>query len=305
MDRRLTAWYEPRRAAYPWRRRPTPYRVLVSEMMLQQTQAARVVPAFRRFVRRFPSLGALAAASRAEVIRTWAGLGYNRRAVALSESAREIARDHGGRLPRDPEVLRRLPGVGPYTASAVAAIAFGAPLAAIDTNVRRVVSRSALGVEPDEVPAAELSEAADAALDRSDPATWNQAVMDLGREVCRPAPRCDVCPLAARCRFRASGRRPEARPRRDARFAGSSRQVRGRIVEALRRSDRMTLAYLASFTGVEVERAAVAVRGLHREGLVTAGPAALAGRPLGRVSLVHESPAISPSGRAWAKMGTG
>src|SRR5439155_2131769 len=128
--------YGSRRRAYPWRTPPgDPYRILVSEVMLQQTQAARVVPHYRAFIARFPSIETLAAARRAEVVAAWAGLGHNRRAVALSEAAGAIVRRHGGRIPSDPEVLVSLPGVGPYTAAAVASIAFGVPVAAIDVNV--------------------------------------------------------------------------------------------------------------------------------------------------------------------------
>lgn len=143
----LLRWYEPRRRAYPWRARPTPYRVLVSEIMLHQTQASRVEPVFAAFVRRWPSARALAAASRAEVVKAWSGLGYNRRAVALHEAARVIVAEHGGRVPRSLGALRRLPGVGPYTAAAVASIAFGEPVPLVDTNVRRVLARAELGVD--------------------------------------------------------------------------------------------------------------------------------------------------------------
>ena len=115
--------------------------------MLQQTQASRVVPAYRVFMARYPTVRSLAAASRRDVVRTWNGLGYNRRAVWLSEGAREIVREHGGRIPRDPATLRALPGVGPYTAAAVASMAFGQPVAVVDTNVRRVVARVHLGVD--------------------------------------------------------------------------------------------------------------------------------------------------------------
>ena len=134
-----------------------PYRTLVSEVMLQQTQAARVEPIFEAFVDLFPDVGALGAASRADVLRAWAGLGYNRRAVALHEAARAIVRDHGGRVPRDVAELRRLPGVGPYTAAAVASIGHGEPVAALDTNVRRICARVVHGVEPDEVSAPRLA----------------------------------------------------------------------------------------------------------------------------------------------------
>src|SRR5262245_52002667 len=185
----LFRWYRSRRLAYPWRPDPTPYRVLVSEFMLQQTQAARVAPVFDRFLLAFPTVEALAAAPRSAVLRSWAGLGYNRRAVRLHEAAKRIVTLHGGRVPAAPEVLRGLPGVGPYTASAVAALAYGVPVAAVDVNVARVVARAELGLDPHAAGRGRVSEAADAALDRRRPGPWNQAVMDLGRELCRPRPR--------------------------------------------------------------------------------------------------------------------
>jgi len=141
----LRAWYRPRREGYPWRRQGVdPYAVLVSEVMLQQTQAARVASAFEGFLRRFPDVSSLAAASRADVIRAWAGLGYHRRAVALHEAARTIVRVHGGMVPRDPRALQQLPGIGRYTASAVAAIAFLALAFAMRmrTLIRGHLSRS-------------------------------------------------------------------------------------------------------------------------------------------------------------------
>ena len=222
--------------------------------MLQQTQASRVEPVFETFLQRFPDVGALARASRADVIRAWSGLGYNRRAVALHEAARTIVREHGGRVPREPEVLRRLPGVGPYTASAVVSIGFGDPLPAMDTNVRRVVARVALGAEPDAIAAPELDAAAVAWLDRSAPADWNQGVMDLGRLVCRPAPRCPECPLAASCRFRRSRARPGSPGRHQASFDGSDRQVRGAIIRALRAGRSLDAAKIAAVTGHHVDR---------------------------------------------------
>ena len=185
----LLAWYTPRRRAYPWRaERPDPYLVLVSEVMLQQTQAARVVPAFTEFVGRFPTVGTLAAAARSEVVRAWDGLGYNRRAVSLSEAARDVVRDHGGRIPDRPELLATLPGVGPYTAAAVASMAFGVPAPALDTNAKRVTARVLFGLEWTDVEARRLREAATSWVDASDPGGWNQALMDLGREFCRLGP---------------------------------------------------------------------------------------------------------------------
>lgn len=279
----LRAWYGPRARAYPWRSRPTPYRVLVSEVMLQQTQASRVAPAFRSFLLRFPSVRALASAPSSEVLRAWAGLGYDRRAVRLHEAAREIVEEHGGRVPRDPVALRALPGVGPYTAAAVASIAFGKPVPALDVNVARVVARCRLGAEPHEQPLDRVREAAEGWLDREDPGGWNQALMDIGREVCRPTPRCAACPLASGCAFRRAGRRPARAPRRQGRFEGSFRQVRGKVLALLRERGEVSLGRLESEVGDR--RLAEAVRALVADGLVSVGPAALAGRPSGRVRL--------------------
>ncbi len=282
----LLRWYRSRREAYPWRIRPEPYRVLVSEVMLQQTQASRVVPAYLRFLRRFPTLAALARARRGEVIREWRGLGYNRRAVALSEAARAIVRDHGGRVPSDPEDLVRLPGIGPYTAAAVASLAYGKGVPAVDANVRRIAARAELGAEPHAVSPRRIQEVAAAWLDRRDPAAWNQALMDLGREVCRPLPRCSLCPLRGGCRFVDRRRSPESPPPRQQPFPGSFRQVRGRVVELLRERPS-TLGSLSTAAGEPIERVAKAVAALHAEGLVQAGPGAIRGRARGRVLLAE------------------
>ena len=281
----LLEWYAPRRRAYPWITSREPYAVLVSEVMLQQTQAPRVAVAYRAFLARFPTVGSLAEAPRREVLLAWEGLGYNRRAVALSEAARTIVRTHGGRVPRDPRRLRELRGVGPYTAAAIASIAFGEPIAAIDTNVRRVTARAHLGLEGHEVAPAEIVTLANAWLDRRDPGIWNQAVMDLGREVCRPTPRCEVCPLEHACRFRRLGAPVRPHPRPQPPFAGSEREVRGAVVRLLCRHRVLTLGSLGAKTGFPPPRVVSAVRGLAVDGLVDAGPAAIDGRSLGRVGL--------------------
>jgi A/G-specific adenine glycosylase len=280
--RALFRWYAGRRLRYTWRLRPDPYGVLVSEIMLQQTQASRVAPIFERFLERFPTMEALGAASRADVLRAWAGLGYNRRAVALHAAARTIVREHAGLVPSDPEALQGLPGVGPYTAAAVASLAYGAAVPALDTNVRRVIGRAALGT--DYASPRDVREAAVRWLDPEDPAGWNQAVMDLGREICRSRPRCGICPLARSCRYRP--RQVPAPPRRGKpAFEGSSRQLRGRLIAELRAAPARTLASLSRTAGVPVESVARSIRVLAREGLVDAGPGALAGRPGGRVRL--------------------
>ncbi|MEX2203108.1 MAG: hypothetical protein WD965_03360 [Actinomycetota bacterium] len=190
-------------------------------------------------------------------------------------------------MPRDPELLRRLPGIGAYTAAAVASLAFGEPVAALDTNVRRIVARVWAGRDAEEIAPADLRELAGRWLDRDDPSTWNQALMDLGREICRPLPRCDVCPIAFGCRFLAEGAMPSAARRRQGRFEGSSRQVRGAVVDALRRSGSSSLDAIARGTGFPSDRIREAVETLRRDGLVHAGPAALAGRPAGRVRLAR------------------
>jgi A/G-specific adenine glycosylase len=291
VSRALLDWFEARRRAYPWRGEQDPYRVLVSEVMLQQTQAVRVIPHYLLFLRRFPTVNALASAPRSEVVRAWAGLGYNRRAVALSTTARVIVRDHGGSVPADPERLLQLPGVGPYTASAVASLAFGAAVPAVDTNVRRVVARARLGLEVGKARAGDVRDAARSWIDRRDPGAWNQAIMDLGREICRPAPRCDPCPIARACRSRRAGRetverRSPHRPGADA-FEGSSRQVRGRIVAVLRDHERTTVGAIATRLDLTPGRVAEALAGLRADGLVSAGQAALDGRLRAKVALAR------------------
>ncbi|HYG71155.1 MAG TPA: A/G-specific adenine glycosylase [Actinomycetota bacterium] len=281
----LLRWYEDRRGAYPWRGSRDPYAVLVSEVMLQQTQAARVVPVYRRFLERFPDVATLAGADRADVVRAWEGLGHNRRAVAISEAARAILRDHDGRVPADVPVLRSLPGVGPYTAAAVAAIAFGVAVVGVDTNVRRVVSRVAAVAD---VSPLELDGIARTWLGTTDPSVWHQAVMDLGRTVCRPRARCDACPLAARCP--SAGVAAVSTPgRRQGRFEGSSRQVRGAIVRELRSLRSSSLGGLARRTGANLEDTHRAVIALASDGVVTAGEEAVCGSPRGRVRLAGQT----------------
>ncbi len=200
---RLLAWFAEHARDLPWRRTRDPYQVLVAEIMLQQTQVERVIPKYLAFLAAFPTLEALAAAPTAEVIRLWTGLGYNRRAVNLQRAARAVLEEHGGRFPREVEALRRLPGVGPYTAGAVACFAFEQDVAFMDTNIRRVLRRALFGPEED-APAPSERELL-AAGQRLVPAgqgwAWNQAIMELGALVCTAAaPACRRCPLRAHCR---------------------------------------------------------------------------------------------------------
>jgi A/G-specific adenine glycosylase len=253
--------------------------------MLQQTQASRVAPAYRSFLERYPTVVSLAAASRADVLRAWGTLGYPRRAVALSEAAKAIVATYGGVVPRDPAVLVQLPGVGPYTAAAVAALGYGTPVPALDTNVRRVVRRVVLG--SDDAPRGEVDDAARRWLDRADPGGWNQALMDLGRTHCGSRPRCGGCPLARACRFRSAGAVPAPTGRRQAPFEGSTRQLRGTIVRTLRDRPSASLASLARASARPIDGVTDAVRSLHDEGIVTASAAALDGAPRARVRLAR------------------
>jgi A/G-specific adenine glycosylase len=203
VDDLLLAWFAEHGRDLPWRRTRDPYAVLVSEVMLQQTQVERVVPRYEQWLERWPTVEALAAASAADVIRAWQGLGYNRRAINLHRAARVVA-ERGW-----PDDLTELPGVGRYTADAVRAFAFGEPVLSVDTNVRRVQERTGHRFG----------------------AACGQALMDLGATVCLArVPRCGACPLAARCPSR--GRRYEPL-RRQSRFEGSFRQRRAAALRAV------------------------------------------------------------------------
>jgi A/G-specific adenine glycosylase len=223
MRRALLAWYRRHARTLPWRATRDPYRVWVSEAMLQQTRVATAAPYYVRFLERFPTLDALAAAPRDRVLEAWAGLGYYRRARHLHEAARTVVRDHGGRLPDDPGAFAALPGVGRYTVGAVLSIAFDRPLPVLDGNVARVLAR--LTARPwsarDRAGAQHLWALATRLVPMRRPGEWNQALMELGARVCTPQrPRCGECPIARGCRGRASGAPadfPPVTPRRAAR----------------------------------------------------------------------------------------
>jgi A/G-specific adenine glycosylase len=222
----LLVWYERVKRPLPWRATRDPYALLVSEVMLQQTQAARVVPYYKTFLARFPDATTLAAATPNDVLTTWNRLGYNRRALALQAAAKVVA-DCGW-----PEDLTELPGVGPYTAAAVASFAWDRQAAAIDTNVRRVLERFDGEVRGPKA----LAARARALVPRGRAAAFNQAMMELGATVCRPrAPRCSECPVAAGC---AGDIAPAPRRRGAERFEDSDRYQRGRVVAALVAGER-------------------------------------------------------------------
>ena len=204
----ILEWYGRSGRRLAFRATSDPYAILVSEAMAQQTQAARAAETWTRFIATFPTTASLAAASPADVLRAWHGLGYNRRALNLWRAARVIVEVHGGRVPSDVDALEALPGVGPYTARAVAAIAFGRPVGAVDTNVRRVLGRMVAG-DPEQLPRASVQALADAAVPPDRAAAWTHAVMDLGATICAPRrPDCAACPARDWCRHAGSTTQP-------------------------------------------------------------------------------------------------
>lgn len=197
--KRILAWYDRHKRDLPWRRTRDPYRILVSEIMLQQTQVDRVVPKYGEFLAKYPDLGTLARSEAREVKKIWYPLGYNARPLRLHALARETMAKHGGRLPRDLKSLVALPGIGRYTAGAVASIAFNQREPALDTNIRRVLNRVFHGrrAAADKT----LWNLAGALVPAGRPGDFNQALMDLGAAVCAPKkPRCPVCPVRWTCR---------------------------------------------------------------------------------------------------------
>ena len=248
----LLAWYGENARDLPWRRTHDPYAILVSEVMLQQTQVVRVVPRYEEWLARWPTVETLAAATPADVIQAWSGLGYNRRAVNLHRCAHAVVARGG--FPRRPEELRKLPGIGPYTAAAIACFAFGAQIAAPDTNALRVLERAFPGV--------------DVAIPEGGAYEWNQALFDLGREVCiARKPHCGVCPLESGCPSRGQTYAPL---RRQSRFEGSFRQRRAQLLRAIAAAGRLP----------ESEADAEALVSLVRDGLaeVSDGEARLPGQ---------------------------
>jgi len=273
----LLAWGVPRLRDLPWRATRDRWAVLVSEVMAQQTQVARVIPKWRHFMREYPTPQACANAPLADLLRLWSGLGYPRRCKSLHDAAKHVVAHHGGTVPGDIESLCALPGVGPYTARAVLAFADAGDVAVVDTNVARLLARVSGG----SLTARESQRLADSVLPRGRSREWNQVIMDFGAQVCTArSPKCDECVIAPHCatRRRMDGswcsdddpaRTTALTSKPQARFDGSDRQARGRLMRALaergvRRGD------VAAAMQVDAARAARLLDSLVRDGLVVA-----------------------------------
>lgn len=232
----VLGWGVPMMRDLPWRAERDPWRILVSEVMLQQTQVERVIPKWQAFLAAFPTPTDCAAASLGDVLRLWQGLGYPRRARNLRAAAAAAVERHGGRLPDDLDALLALPGIGAYTARAVLAFAFERDVAVVDTNIARILARTA----GERLTPKRAQARADEAVPRGQGWVWNQVVMDLGATLCRPTPRCGACPLAGSCAWHLAGN-PDPDPAtgsagvsgKQARFEGSDRQARGQVLAAL------------------------------------------------------------------------
>ena len=268
-------WFDAHGRDLPWRSPDcSPWGVYLSEVMSQQTPVARVLPVWEQWLERWPTPADLAADSPGEAVRMWDRLGYPRRALRLQESARVMVQRHGGQVPSDHDDLLALPGVGAYTAAAVASFAFGDPQTVVDTNVRRVLARTVTGTQhaAPALTAAEMRLAhASMPTDRDAANRWNAASMELGALVCTArSPRCEECPVARLCAWQLAGRpEHEGPPRRGQAWHGTDRQVRGRIVQMLRESadpvSREALAGTWPDDATKVERC---LAGLIEDGLV-------------------------------------
>lgn len=267
----VLVWGERQLRELPWRRTRDPWAVLVSEVMAQQTGVDRVVPKWHEFLERWPDAPSLARAELGQVLGVWSGLGYPRRARDLHATAQRLVEEHDGLLPRDLAALMALPGIGPYTARAVLTFAFEHDVGVVDTNVARVLARTAgRTLRP-----REAQEAADALVPAGRSWWWNQSLMELGAVFCRPRPRCVACPARAGCSWALAGH-PAPDPavgsagvsRRQAPFAGSDREARGRLLAALVDAP-LTDEQASAVAGADdAARAARVVDGLVRDGLV-------------------------------------
>ncbi len=249
LQRALLAWFKHHREDLPWRHTKDPYAIWLSEIMLQQTQVATVVPYYARFLKRFPAVESLAGASLDEVLKLWEGLGYYGRARNLHRAAQKIVAELGGRLPASVDGLRKLPGIGPYTAGAISSLAFGLDVPALDGNVIRVLTRL-FDIEDDISHTAtrkKLWALAEQMIPKGQAGPWNEALMELGRRICTPrSPKCDTCPLAPYCKAKEFGKQEDL-PTRPPRAKSPHHDVTAAII---RREDGQILIARRPFNGL-------------------------------------------------------
>lgn len=287
--RALLAWYDRHARRLPWRDQPTPYRVWVSEIMLQQTRVETVLPYFDRWMERFPTIEILANASEQEVLQAWEGLGYYSRARNLHRAARQVMETYQGQIPGEQATLETLPGIGRYTAGAIASIAFGRPAAALDANIRRVLARVFNMSLPARSPEGErrLWELAEKTLPAERAGDFNQALMDLGSSICTPHnPACLICPLAAHCAARALGIQEQlpvlaAKPAVPHYLVTAAVIHRGGQVLIARRPSSGLLGGMWEFPGGKVEDGESLPDGLRREIDEELGATIEVGQPYG------------------------
>ena len=243
LEKPITQWFAKNKRERPWRA-TTPWGVMVSEFMLQQTPVARVLPKWIEWMERWPSPAELAKATPAQVITAWGRLGYPRRALRLHESAKIIARDFENEVPDSEEVLRSLPGIGDYTAAAISAFAFGANTLVMDVNIRRVLVRVLDGKEhPTSSPTVRERESRLAILPRRNADNWAAATMELGALICTSKnPSCNDCPIISQCKWRKNGYPQSELVRKSQDWHGTDRKCRGTIVQALRESESLTVS---------------------------------------------------------------
>lgn len=254
----------------PWIAHGDPWAIFVSEVMLQQTQTSRVIEPWERFLEAFPTPTKCADAPLAEVLKLWAGLGFHRRAKFLHESAKVMRDEYRGRVPETVAELKALPGIGDYTANAVACFAFGVPVAVLDTNVGRVLSRAVTNRTLDVKEAKQLAQEV---LDQKNPASFNQAMLDLGAQFCKSSPLCETCPIESECSWRQHGGKDPAPQsagvsKPQSTFKGSDRQVRGRILAVLREGRTSALSLRKQLSDIDMIRYESILEGLVVDGLV-------------------------------------
>ncbi len=257
----LLLWYATHKRDLPWRHTTEPYKILVSEVMLQQTQVSRVVEYYKRFLELFPTVEALAKALTSEIIQAWAGLGYNRRAVLLQKCAQAVVAR--GSFPKSPFELEQLPAIGPYTAAAVASFSRNYPAVVVDTNVRRVFSRLFCGVENADLK--KVTNLAKEFLPQHNSREWNNAVMEFGALICNKTPQCTSCPFAKHCPALLKGFPQGIKKKTQTTFEGSRRQARGKILSLLREKSQTVTQLKKSIPRKDVQEL---LSGLEHDGLI-------------------------------------